>query len=68
MNQAMLMMNNEQLQAQINASPESGTLLSKLLAENADDEAVIDQLFRRRLVAQAHRRRDEARPEHIAAP
>lgn len=64
-NQAMLMMNNEQLQAQINASPGSGTLLSKLLAENDSDEAVVEQLFRRLLsrrptpaereIAQAHR-------------
>jgi hypothetical protein len=63
--QAMLMMNNEQLQAQINASPGSGTLLSKLLAENDSDEAVVEQLFRRLLsrrptpaereIAQAHR-------------
>src|SRR5262249_51151810 len=31
MGQAMLLMNNEQVQAQINADPKSGTLLSKLL-------------------------------------
>jgi hypothetical protein len=45
MNQAMLLMNNDQLQAQINAAPESGTVLSKLLASEEDDAAVVDKMF-----------------------
>jgi hypothetical protein len=45
MNQAMLMMNNEQLQAQIDARPESGTALAGLLADEQDDVAAVAGLF-----------------------
>lgn len=45
MGQAMLLMNNEQLQAQINAKPDSDTMLAKLLADEPNDRAVIDRLF-----------------------
>jgi hypothetical protein len=66
MNQAMLMMNNEQLQAQINAAPESGTMLSKLLAESRDDTVVIDQLFRRVLARKPTDKELKLAAEHIA--
>lgn len=45
MSQAMLMMNNEELQAQINADPDSGTVLSRILKSETDNEKVIVQLF-----------------------
>lgn len=43
--QAMLLMNNRQVQAQINADPKSGTRLSKLLQFEKDDRAVVVRLF-----------------------
>jgi hypothetical protein len=53
MAQALWMMNNEQLQQQISAAPDSGTLLSKLLAADADDAAVVRQLYTRLLAREA---------------
>lgn len=43
--QAMLMMNNDQLQKQVDARPGSGTMLAKLLAAESDNGRVVDQLF-----------------------
>uniref|UniRef100_A0A7C2NUY9 DUF1549 domain-containing protein n=1 Tax=Schlesneria paludicola TaxID=360056 RepID=A0A7C2NUY9_9PLAN len=43
--QAMLLMNNDQLQKQVDARPESGTMLAKLLAEEADDAKAVERLF-----------------------
>jgi len=51
--QALWMMNNEQLQKQLSAAPDSGTLLSKLLAEHSDDEQLCQQLFQRVLARAA---------------
>jgi len=45
MGQAMFLMNNEQLQAQINADPQSDTKLSRLLLKYPDNEQAIEQLF-----------------------
>ena len=45
MMQAMFLMNNSQLQAQVNASPESGTLLAALLQAEPDDRAAIERLY-----------------------
>jgi hypothetical protein len=45
MQQAMLLMNNKQVQAQINADPNSGTMLSKLLATEPNNEAAITKLY-----------------------
>ena len=47
LNQAMLMMNGQQLHVQINASPDSGTVLAKLLASESDDRIAFTNLFRR---------------------
>ena len=46
MKQAMFMMNNTQIQAQINADPQSETYLSKLLTEEQDDSRVATRLYR----------------------
>ncbi len=43
--QAMLLMNNDQLQAQVNADPASGTVLAKLLEGEKDDRKVAERLF-----------------------
>jgi len=45
MKQAMFMMNNTQLQAQVDASPESETYLARLLASEADNAKAVDQLY-----------------------
>jgi hypothetical protein len=47
MQQAMLLMNNKQIQAQINADPTSGTVLARLLADEKDNEAAIRQLYQK---------------------
>jgi len=46
MPQAMMMMNNKQIQAQINADPASNTLLSKLLNTETDDVKAAAQVYR----------------------
>jgi len=43
--QAMLMMNQDQLQKQVDAKPESGTVLSKLLQADSDNRRVTERLF-----------------------
>jgi hypothetical protein len=45
MQQAMLLMNNQQIQAQVNADPDSGTMLAKLLMEEKDNEAAVTKLY-----------------------
>jgi hypothetical protein len=47
MSQALWMMNNKQLQQQINAAPDSGTMLAKLLGEETDDRAACSALYSR---------------------
>jgi hypothetical protein len=47
------MMNNDQLQKQLDASPKSGTLLSKLLDSEPDDKQVCERLFERVLARAA---------------
>src|SRR5262245_31741119 len=47
MQQAMLLMNNKQIQAQVNADPSSGTMLGKLLADEKDNEAAIRALYQK---------------------
>ncbi len=52
MAQAMLLMNNKQIQAQINAQPRSGTLLAKLLVRESDDRKAFVRLFRQVMARQ----------------
>ncbi len=47
MGQALWMMNNEQVQKQIHAAPDSGTMLAKLLQEQPDNRIACEQLFSR---------------------
>jgi hypothetical protein len=67
MQQAMLLMNNKQIQAQINADPQSGTMLSKLLAEEKDDEAAIAKLYQHVLARRASSQEIATAKEHIAS-
>jgi len=46
MQQAMWMMNNAQLQKQISADPNSGSVLARLLQEERDNDAAVAKLFR----------------------
>lgn len=45
MKQAMFMMNNQQLDSAIDAAPETETFLSRLIAEESDDEQAITRLY-----------------------
>lgn len=47
MKQAIFMMNNDQLHKQVDASPDSGTILSKLLTSEPDNTAVVEVLYTR---------------------
>lgn len=65
MSQAMLLMNNVQLMAQIDASPDSGTHLSKLLADEQDDRTAVVRLFRGVLGRAPSDREVELALEHV---
>jgi hypothetical protein len=65
MNQAMFMMNNDQVAAQIKAGAESGTLLAKLLAAESDDKKAVEQLFEQVLARRASDKEVQIALEHI---
>jgi hypothetical protein len=66
MAQALWMMNNVQLQKQIDAAPESGTMLAKLLAEHADDGAACRELYTRVFARQPTGAELRVALEHVA--
>ena len=66
MQQAMLLMNNEQIQQQINADPASGTMLAKLIAEEMDDAAAVVKLYERVLGREPTDKESAIAAEHIA--
>jgi hypothetical protein len=66
MPQAMWLMNNAQLSRQIDARPESGTLLARLLAETQDDRAVADALYQRVLARRPSDREIAIVLDHLA--
>jgi hypothetical protein len=47
MKQAIFLMNNDQLHRQIDASPDSDTVLSRLIRKELDNDVVIDALYAR---------------------
>ncbi len=47
MKQAIFMMNNDQLHRQIDASPDSDTMLSRLVRREPDNGVVIEELYAR---------------------
>ena len=63
--QAMLMMNNKQLHAQINAKPDSGTMLSKLLQIEKDDRNAVVKLFKLVLARKPSARESTIATDHI---
>jgi hypothetical protein len=65
MQQAMLLMNNKQVQAQVNADPASGTMLSKLVAEEQDDERAIGKLYQQVLARRATTQEIALAREHV---
>ena len=65
MPQVMLLMNNEQIQAQVNADPESGTHLSKLLASEKEDRTVVISLFESVLARQPSEKETDIALEHV---
>lgn len=67
MQQAMFLMNNKQVQRQIDASPESETMLSRLVATEKDDDVAVRQLYQSVLARKATDEEVEAAREHIAA-
>lgn len=64
--QALWMMNNEQLQAQLSGAPGSGTMLAKLLEEQKDDKRLCEQLFERVLARAATADEVRIALEHVA--
>jgi hypothetical protein len=65
--QAMLLMNNDQLQAQINARPNSGTTLSKLVAGEPDNLKAVGKLFQLVLARQPGEAETRIAVEHISS-
>jgi len=65
MQQAMFMMNNLQVQKQVDGSADSGTVLSKLMAETADDNVVVTRLYQRLLARQPGERELEIARKHV---
>jgi len=65
MQQAMLLMNNKQVQAQVNADPSSGTMLAKLVADEKDNEAAIARLYQKVLARKATTTEIAIATEHL---
>lgn len=63
--EAMFLMNNEQLQKQIDAKPDSGTMLGVLIAQEKDDAKAIGILFRRVLARDPTEREVAVSKRHI---
>jgi Protein of unknown function (DUF1553)/Protein of unknown function (DUF1549) len=66
MQQVMFMMNNRQLQQQVQAQADSGTVLAKLLAETNNDNTVAAKLYERLLARQPSANELTIIREHIA--
>jgi hypothetical protein len=65
MAQALWMMNNEQLQKQIDASPTSDTMLARLLAEESDDRTACRKLYERVLAREPSEAELQIACEHV---
>lgn len=65
MSQALWMMNNEQLQKQIDASPDSGTMLAELLKSESDDAQAVQKLYQRVLAREAKDSEVSLAIEHV---
>jgi hypothetical protein len=65
--QAMLLMNNDQLQAQINAKPDSGTALGKLVSSEPDNAKAVSKLFQLVLARQPGEAEATIALEHVSS-
>jgi hypothetical protein len=66
MQQAMLLMNNEQIQKQIDASPGSGTMLARLVESETDDAKAVTQLYENVLARKPNGEEIDLAKKHIA--
>jgi hypothetical protein len=67
MQQAMLLMNNKQIQAQIDASPGADTMLAKLVAAETDDAAAVTKLYQQVLARKPTPKELAIAKEHLTA-
>lgn len=67
MQQAMLLMNNKQIQVQIDASPGSNTMLSKIVAAETDDAAAVATLYSQVLARKPTPTEIDIAKEHLAS-
>lgn len=67
MQQAMFLMNNEQIQKQINAAPESGTVLAQLLVAEASNDVVVEKLYERVLARKPTPKELDLAREHLTS-
>ncbi|MBC7852599.1 MAG: DUF1549 domain-containing protein [Pirellulaceae bacterium] len=66
MQQAMLLMNNEQIQKQFDASPGSGTMLARLVESEADDAKAVTRLYENVLARRPNAEEIDLAKKHIA--
>jgi hypothetical protein len=64
--QAMLLMNNRQIQKQIDASPGADTMLAKLLAAETDDIVAVERLYENVLARKPNLKEREIAARHLA--
>jgi hypothetical protein len=64
--QAMLLMNNRQIQKQIDASPGADTMLAKLLAAETNDAVAIERLYENVLARKPNIKEREIAARHLA--
>lgn len=64
--QAMLLMNNRQIQKQIDASPGADTMLARLLTEETDDLVAIERLYENVLARKPNVKEREIAARHLA--
>lgn len=65
--QAMLLMNNDQLQRQINANPDSATVLAKLVSDEPDNTRAVNRLFQLVLARKPTDAETKIAQEHISS-
>ncbi len=66
MQQAMFLMNNDQIQKQIDASPGSNTVLARIVSEETDDAKAIGRLYQAVLARKATDKEIEIGRKHLA--
>jgi len=65
MQQAMLLMNNKQIQAQIDASPGADTMLARLVAAESDDATAVAKLYQQVLARKPTQKELDIAREHL---